>query len=74
MSVDSTIFSWARLNAALLECEDERMLRNWLEAQISAGRRTRALRVYGRLSAVRRARELTELDKRLLRKRSSKAA
>jgi hypothetical protein len=63
-----TNLSWAALNRALLECADQAVLQRWLEDEVTGRRRTRALRIYGRFSAVRRAQELRELDGRLRRR------
>ena len=57
--------SWAALNACLLDCEDQTELRRWLGREVASHRKTRALRVYGRLSAVRRAQEVRALKERL---------
>jgi len=57
-----TELSWPALNDALLECEDEATLRSWLTATLrQGGPPYRALRIHGRLSAVRRVRELKEI-------------
>ena len=53
--------SFNALNEKLIECVDVRMLVEWLEAEKSTGCLYRAMRVYGRLSAVRRAQELKAL-------------
>lgn len=58
---DPAEMSWAALNTALAACEDEAVLTRWLRLSIEDGRLTRAVRVYGRLSAVRRKREVEEL-------------
>ena len=51
--------SWSRLNEALLECDDLVLLQRWLEqAMKGSDSVNRALRIHGRLSAVRRAREV----------------
>jgi hypothetical protein len=51
---------WYELNAALLGA-DEAKLWGWLKDTARGGRLNRAMRVYGRLSAVRRSREVAEL-------------
>ena len=53
--------SWAALNRALLKCDDEVELQCWVAAATADGRKTRIKRIYGRLSAVRRAKELEAL-------------
>lgn len=53
--------TWAELNIRLVETEDEVVLRRWLKDAVQWGRFNRAIRVHGRLSAVRRARELKEI-------------
>jgi hypothetical protein len=51
--------TWPRLCDALLECDDVAMLNRWLMATVeSGGSLYRALRIHGRLSAVRRTQEL----------------
>lgn len=61
---DITESSWVELNAALAVTSDTVVLRRWLEATLASTRKSRkyrALRIYGRLSAVRRAEELREI-------------
>ena len=61
---DITETSWAELNKALAETNDVMTLRHWLAATLASTRKSRkyrALRIYGRLSAVRRAEELREI-------------
>lgn len=53
--------TWAGLNEALKACGDERVLARMLKEAVADGRASRARRVYGRLSAVRRAREVRDL-------------
>lgn len=53
--------SWPELNERLLACEDEAVLRCWLDAAIAAGRATYAFRTYGRYTTVRRAREVEKI-------------
>ena len=57
--------SWSQLNSTLLDCKDLPTLEHWLEEESSSGNLVRTLRVYGRLSVVRRAEELAALRKRL---------
>ena len=59
--IDVTALSWSQLNTALLECEDVASLQSWLAATVAAGHATRSMRVYGRMSAVRRYLELKDL-------------
>jgi len=50
---------WLELNALLLECDDLDTLQRWLEqAMVGSNSVRRALRVHGRLCAVRRAVEV----------------
>jgi hypothetical protein len=49
------------LNASLMACADIDELRAWLEAEKASGCLYRALRVHGRLSAVRREAELKDI-------------
>ena len=53
--------TWTELNARLVETEDEAVLRRWLKDAVQGGRFNRAMRIHGRLSAVRRAREHREI-------------
>jgi hypothetical protein len=58
----STTMKWPELNLALTLCCDEVTLRRWLKEELKAGGPPyRALRIYGRLSAVRREREIREI-------------
>lgn len=63
-AVQSWELTWAALNLRLNELDSEPELERLLEAEIKAKRLYRAHRVYGRLSAVRRARELREIMRR----------
>ena len=56
--MDVTALSWSGLNRALQGCKDVATLQAWLTEMMRTGRMTRALRVYGRLSAVRRTEEI----------------
>ena len=54
--------SWRDLNTTLLECEDVPTLRRWLSEVVAEGRSLhRALRVHGRLNAVRHAQEVAAI-------------
>jgi hypothetical protein len=54
--------SWAELNSALLRCDDLATLQRWFkDVVVKTGSLTRALRVYSRMSVVRREAELTAL-------------
>ena len=55
--------SWTRLNVVLLKCKDTTQLQRWLAETIPTGRLNRALRIHGRLNAVRRAEELVAIKK-----------
>lgn len=58
----STDMKWPLLNTTVASCQDESTLRKWLRQELDAGGPSyRALRVYGRLSYVRRQRELREI-------------
>ena len=63
---DVTQLSWSQLNYTLLECDDVKTLQAWLDATVATGLVTRSVRVYGRLSAVRRAVELKDLKRRVM--------
>jgi hypothetical protein len=64
MTVEEVLaLNWPELNRVLLECTDEVELQCWLAAATADGRKTRIKRIYGRLSAVRRANELEALKK-----------
>lgn len=63
--------TWAELNRRLLGCDDLAALRRMLRRALEAGHRGRALRVYGRLSAVRRAREMAELEEKCAGKKEA---
>ena len=63
-TVEVTKMSWVALNEALRKCSDESVLQHWLDVTLRsthAARNTRCLRIYGRLTVVRRTRELKEL-------------
>ena len=67
--------SWSRLNAALMETEDERQLASWLEEALASSSLGlhRMLRIHGRLNCVRRAREIREIRARIALKREEAA-
>jgi hypothetical protein len=60
-------YQWEELNKKLLRCNDERQLRTWLNDMLDAGDTPlyRVLRVYGRLSAVRRKLEIQKIQSRV---------
>jgi hypothetical protein len=58
--------SWTDLNDLLRKCADLPQLSQWLETAIEDGVISRAVRVYGRLSTVRRAGELRELKAKVM--------
>jgi hypothetical protein len=60
---DVTQISYEDLNTALLECDDLMQLNKWLSAVVASGVLYRALRVHGRLNAVRRAQEVQAIKK-----------
>jgi hypothetical protein len=53
--------SWSELNALLLACNDEAQLSLWLKASLKQCKLTRVMRIYGRMSVVRRAREVNDI-------------
>ena len=55
--------SFNELNESLIECEDASELASWLEVEKTSGCFYRAMRVYGRLSAVRRESEVKEIKR-----------
>ena len=57
-SIRVTELSYSEMNDALLACDDQAMLQQWLSATVASGVLYRALRVHGRLNAVRRAQEV----------------
>lgn len=59
--------SWAALNAWLLTNDNEQQLEEKLMHYKEQGRLSRAMRVYGRLSAVRRMREIREIRRKCKR-------
>jgi hypothetical protein len=60
---DVTRLSYGELNDALLECDDLALLNRWLSEVVASGVLYRALRVHGRLNAVRRAQEVAAIKK-----------
>jgi hypothetical protein len=51
--------TWPKLCEAVLACEDVPTLNRWLKATVEGGQTLyRALRIHGRLNAVRRAQEI----------------
>lgn len=62
--------NWPALNEWLLECVDIKTLQSQLDEEVIKGSLYRVLRVYGRLSAVRRAQELKEIKFKMKRKRA----
>jgi len=64
--------SWSQLNTVLLECDDLALLQRWLEqAMKDSNSVNRALRVHGRLCAVRRAREVKAIRQTMLAKKEA---
>ena len=59
MSINT--ISWTDLNDLLRKCGDLLQLSRWLETATEDGVISRAMRIYGRFSAVRRSGELTAL-------------
>ena len=63
VKIDVLVLSYGDLNSALLECTDQKQLHHWLSTTVASGVLYRALRVHGRLNAVRRAQEITAIKK-----------
>ena len=61
--LDVTQESYNDLNIRLLACTDLAALHKWLSATVASGVLYRALRVHGRLNAVRRAQEVAAIKK-----------
>jgi hypothetical protein len=61
-----TQLSWSQLNYVLLDCDDVKTLQDWLDVTVATGLVTRSVRIYGRLSAVRRAGELKALRQQVV--------
>jgi hypothetical protein len=63
---DVNAMSWPQLNDALVKCEDVVKLGRWLKATMQGGGTLyRALRIHGRLTAVRRVQELAAIHTEL---------
>jgi hypothetical protein len=61
----SISMTWPKLNIELLATENEQLLHRWLRDELDAGQpQYRVMRIYCRLAAVRRRRELAELRQR----------
>ena len=71
---DVTQLSWSQLNHALLECTDATILQYWLEVTTATGLLTRTLRIYKRLSVVRRVDELKDLKRQVVAAQRGAAA
>jgi hypothetical protein len=60
--------SWGDLCTELLQCDDVATLQGWLEQELRPDYAQptlyRALRIHGRMNAVRRAQEITAINKR----------
>lgn len=66
MAKESIEMSWPELNRVVKQCGDEAKLRRWLRDEMQRrGPIYRAMRIYGRLSAVRRKREVDEIRKKV---------
>jgi hypothetical protein len=68
MKQSITELSWVALNEALKHCTDEAELQRWLNTTLLSNhpaRATRCLRIYGRLTVVRRMHEMQDLKRRL---------
>ena len=62
---DITEVSWVELNILLSQSYDTVELRRWIALTLKSQRKSRkyrAIRIYGRLSAVRRMEELKEIE------------
>lgn len=63
--MDSMDMTWPVLNVELSRCKDEQTLLRWLNDERERRQPSyRLIRIYGRLAAVRRERELKELLRR----------
>jgi len=69
-----TQLSWSQLNYVLLDCDDVKTLQDWLDVTVATGLLTRSVRIYGRLSTVRRAGELKDLKRRVVEAQRGVAA
>lgn len=59
VAIDVNALSWGELNTRLTEISDVNLLQQWLDATVAkGGPEYRAVRIHGRLSAVRREQEL----------------
>ena len=63
-STDPNELSWSNLCSQLLLCNDVATLQRWLAVTVTGGVLYRALRVHGRMNAVRRAQELAEIKQK----------
>ena len=52
--------TWSQLNVALMTA-DERTLTRWLRETVATGSLYRAIRVHGRMNALRKEREIAEI-------------
>ena len=57
-AMNVTALSWSQLCALLLDTDNVVTLQRWLEQETLAGKMYRALRVHGRMNAVRRDKEI----------------
>ena len=64
---DPNELSWSNLCSQLLLCSDITTLQHWLAVTVTGGMLYRALRVHGRMNAVRRAQELAEIKQRCVK-------
>lgn len=63
--MDINALQWKDLNELLLNTDDEPTLRRWLQQTLEGGLPVyRALRIHGRLNAVRRAREIEDIKRK----------
>lgn len=53
--------SWPELNRALAALQDVKILQRWLRDTVAGGSLYRALRVHGRMNAVRREQEIAAI-------------
>lgn len=60
-----TKLEWKQLNDNLLTCEDVHVLQHWLDVTVRSGKLYRALRVHGRLNAVRRKQEIAAIRREI---------
>ena len=71
--LDVTQESYNDLNTRLLACTDLAALQKWLSDTVASGVLYRALRVHGRLNAVRRAHEIDTIKQTCMASQKARA-